>query len=120
MSAAFDHTALPDLSPIPRLRGPDGLQTMPSCAGDAAELIKALAHEARMRILCHLNQSEKTVGELEELLGLRQAAVSQQLARLRTQGLVQSRREGRMRLYSISDTRARAVVGLLHDLYCIG
>lgn len=91
-----------------------------SCAIDAANLIKALAHEARMRILCNLIEGEKSVGELEGLLGLRQAAVSQQLARLREQGLVASRRDGRTRLYRVSDARAHAVVSLVHRLYCVG
>ncbi len=91
----------------------------PSCAADAANLIKALAHEARMQILCHLIEGEKSVSELESLLGLRQAAVSQQLARLREQGLVASRREGRARLYRLSDRRAHAVVSLVHELYCV-
>lgn len=97
------------------LRGPAG-----SCAANAATLVKALAHEARMQILCHLIEGEKSVGELEALLGLRQAAVSQQLARLREQGLVTSRRDGRARLYRISDRRAHAVVSLVHQLYCVG
>lgn len=88
------------------------------CAADAASLVKALAHEARMQILCHLIEGEKSVGELESLLGLRQAAVSQQLARLRGQGLVASRRDGRARLYRVSDRRAQAVVSLVHQLYC--
>lgn len=92
----------------------------PSCAANAATLIKALAHEARMQILCHLIEGEKSVGELEALLGLRQAAVSQQLARLREQGLVTSRRDGRARLYRVSDQRAHAVVSLVHRLYCVG
>lgn len=119
MTLTFDAASQPPNLRAPDLPTPD-LQDRPTCAGDAADLIKALAHEARMRILCHLNEGERTVGELEQLLGLRQAAVSQQLARLRMQGLVESRREGRMRLYSIADPRARAVVGLLHRLYCIG
>lgn len=97
------------------LRGPAG-----SCAANAATLVKAMAHEARMQILCHLIEGEKSVGELETLLGLRQAAVSQQLARLREQGLVASRRDGRARLYRISDQRAHAVVSLVHQLYCLG
>ncbi len=102
-------------SDIIDLRRPAG-----SCAANAATLVKALAHEARMQILCHLIEGEKSVGELESLLGLRQAAVSQQLARLREQGLVTSRREGRARLYRISDQRAHAVVSLVHQLYCVG
>nr|WP_255418589.1 metalloregulator ArsR/SmtB family transcription factor [Paracoccus sp. JM45] len=84
----------------------------------ASGLMKALAHEGRLMILCHLSAGEKTVGELERLLGQRQAAVSQQLARLRTEGLVQSRRVGKARLYSVSDPRAAEVVALMYRLFC--
>lgn len=85
---------------------------------EASALMKALAHEGRLMILCHLSGGEKTVGELERLLGQRQAAVSQQLARLRTEGLVQSRRDGKARLYSVSDPRAAEVVALMYQLFC--
>lgn len=80
--------------------------------------MKALAHEGRMMILCHLSGGEKTVGQLEQLLGQRQAAVSQQLARLRAEGLVSSRRAGKARLYTVSDPRAAEVVGLMYRLFC--
>lgn len=84
----------------------------------ASALMKALAHEGRLMILCHLSAGEKTVGELERLLGQRQAAVSQQLARLRAEGLVQSRRDGKARLYSVADPRAAEVVALMYKLFC--
>lgn len=87
-------------------------------AAEAAALLKALAHEGRMMILCHLATGEKTVGELETLLGERQAAVSQKLARLRTEGLVACRAEGKSRHYSVADPRAAEVVALMHRLYC--
>lgn len=87
-------------------------------ATEAAAFLKALAHEGRMMILCHLSAGEKTVTELESLLGQRQAAVSQQLARLRAEGLVSCRREGKARLYSVSDARAAEVVGLMYRLFC--
>lgn len=87
-------------------------------AAEASALMKALAHEGRMMILCHLSGGEKTVGELERLLGQRQAAVSQQLARLRSEGLVRSRRDGKARLYSVSDPRAAEVVALMYRLFC--
>ncbi|SET60674.1 transcriptional regulator, ArsR family [Paracoccus homiensis] len=87
-------------------------------AAEAASFMKALAHEGRMMILCHLSGGEKTVGQLEQLLGQRQAAVSQQLARLRAEGLVSSRRAGKARLYTVSDPRAAEVVGLMYRLFC--
>lgn len=91
---------------------------MAARATEAATFLKALAHEGRMMILCHLASGERTVGELEELLGQRQAAVSQQLARLRAEGLVSCRRDGKARLYSVSDPRAAEVVGLMYRLFC--
>lgn len=87
-------------------------------ATEAAALLKALAHEGRMMILCHLSAGEKTVTELEHLLDQRQAAVSQQLARLRAEGLVTCRRDGKARLYSVADPRAAQVVDLMYRLFC--
>ncbi len=69
-------------------------------------------------ILCHLSSGEKSVTELEDLLCARQAAVSQQLARLRQDGLVTTRREGKAVYYSIADTRAARIMQLVHDLFC--
>jgi ArsR family transcriptional regulator len=87
-------------------------------AQDAAALLKALAHEGRLMILCALATGERSVGELEDLLGARQAAVSQQLARLRLEGLVTCRREGKSIYYSLGDTRVSRLVETLHDMYC--
>lgn len=87
-------------------------------AAEASAFMKALAHEGRMMILCHLSGGEKTVTELEALLGQRQAAVSQQLARLRAEGLVQCRRDGKARFYSVADPRAAEVVALMYRLFC--
>jgi ArsR family transcriptional regulator len=84
----------------------------------AAAFLKALAHEGRLLILCHLNTGEKSVTELERLLGQRQAAVSQQLARLRMEGLVRSRREGKAIHYSIGDPRAARMIALLYEIFC--
>lgn len=84
----------------------------------AAEFLKALSHEGRLMILCHLISGEKTVTALEDLLGARQAAVSQQLARLRADGLVSARRDGKAIHYSIRDPKAAAIVKVVHDLFC--
>jgi DNA-binding transcriptional ArsR family regulator len=84
----------------------------------AAALLKALSHEGRLMTLCHLSSGERSVSELEALLGARQAAVSQQLARLRLDGLVTTRREGKTIYYSISDARAAALMRVIYDLYC--
>lgn len=69
-------------------------------------------------ILCHLGAGEKSVGQLEHLLEIRQAAVSQMLARLREEGLVSTRREGKTVFYSLSDSNTEQVIGLLYSLFC--
>ncbi len=69
-------------------------------------------------ILCHITEGEKSVTELEDLIGARQSAVSQQLARLRIEGLVASRREGKAIYYSIADARVRALVRLMYQMFC--
>lgn len=84
----------------------------------ATEFMKALAHEGRLLILCRLATGEKSVTELEELLSSRQAAVSQQLARLRLEGLVSTRREGKTIYYSLKDARAVRMLELLFDMFC--
>jgi len=87
-------------------------------ASEAAAFLKTLAHEGRLMILCHLGNGEKSVGELESLLGSRQAAVSQMLARLREEGLVQTRREGKTIFYSLDDPNTREVITVLYRLFC--
>ena len=87
-------------------------------ARKAACFLKAMSHEGRLLILCHLATGEKSVTELEELLSLRQAAVSQQLARLRLEGLVDFRREGKAIYYRIGDDRAWHMIETVHDMFC--
>ncbi len=87
-------------------------------ARNAAAYLKTLAHEGRLMILCHLGDGEKSVGTLEQLLDMRQAAVSQMLARLRDEGLVQTRREGKTVFYSLADNNTAEVIGLLYRLFC--
>ena len=84
----------------------------------ASDILKALSHETRLLILWLLSESEKSVSELEELLALPQAAVSQQLARLRYDHLVSTRREGRVIHYSITSPEVSAVVTSLYVLLC--
>ena len=89
-----------------------------SSAHEASGLLKALAHEARLLILCLLVEEEKSVTEIEDLLKLRQPAVSQQLARLRADGLVQTRRDGKNIFYSLARPEVRAIIGVLHQAFC--
>lgn len=95
-------------------------EEMASRARAASNLLKALAHEGRLMIMCYLASGEKSVTELETRLETRQAAVSQQLARLRLEGLVQSRREGKTIYYSLSDPRAARVVQTVYEQFCSG
>jgi ArsR family transcriptional regulator len=87
-------------------------------AKNATEFLKALSHEGRLMILCHLAAGERSVTELEQLLSQRQAAVSQQLARLRLEGLVETRREGKAIYYRIKDGRTRQMLDILYDMFC--
>jgi ArsR family transcriptional regulator len=84
----------------------------------ASNFLKAMAHEGRLMILCYLANGEKSVTELEQLLDSRQASVSQQLARLRMDGLVDFRRDGKAIYYSLHNTKARRALDLLYDMYC--
>lgn len=97
---------------------PDDYEAMAESAKDASDLLRALAHEARLMILCMLVEGEKSVSELEAFLEMRQPTVSQQLARLRADRLVKTRREGKTIYYSLASEEARKVIGVLYDLYC--
>ncbi len=94
------------------------IDEMAGQAQSAANFLKALAHEGRLMILCHLSSGEKSVTELELLLASRQAAVSQQLARLRLEGLVACRREGKAIYYSLADEKVRRTIALFYDMFC--
>lgn len=84
----------------------------------ASEFLKALSHEARLVILCQLAEGEKSVTELEQSLNLRQPAVSQQLARLRADNLVATRRDGKNIYYSLARDEVREVISALHRAFC--
>lgn len=84
----------------------------------AAGLLKALSNKDRLQILCYLAERERNVSDLESLLGLRQPTLSQQLARLRADSLVKTRRDGKAIYYSLASDEVTAVIGVLSDLYC--
>jgi ArsR family transcriptional regulator len=94
------------------------IQDMMQNACNAANFLKSISHEGRLMILCHLSTGEKSVTELEELLSARQAAVSQQLSRLRTEGLVAPRRDGKAIYYRLTDQRAIRILEVVYDLFC--
>jgi len=89
-------------------------------ARDASRFLKALAHESRLLLLCLLSEKERSVGELEALLALRQPTVSQQLARLRLEGFVSTRRDGKTVYYSLANDDVRRVIGVVYDIFCGG
>ncbi|MBL4767160.1 MAG: winged helix-turn-helix transcriptional regulator [Rhodobacteraceae bacterium] len=96
----------------------DELDKMVDNATNASNFLKAISHEGRLMILCHLVTGEKSVTELEELLAARQAAVSQQLSRLRLEGLVIPRRDGKAIYYRLADDRPRRILEVVYELFC--
>ena len=99
--------------------GNAALQALTAKAAEAAALLKSLANEQRLLILCHLvSEGELSVGALGERLELSQSALSQHLARLREQRLVTFRRQSQTLYYSVSDPKAEQLLELLRDLYC--
>jgi ArsR family transcriptional regulator len=92
--------------------------SMRLAAEEAAAVLKALSNPSRLMILCQLAEGEFTVGAIEDRLGLGQAYVSQQLARLREEGLVTATRDGRLMRYRLSDPRVTPVIQTLYEQFC--
>lgn len=102
---------------------PEGTQqmdfdAMQRNASDAVNLLKGLANESRLMIMCVLSEGEVSVGQLNQRIKLSQSALSQHLAVLRDQELVQTRRESQTIYYRLSDTAAISIIKLLHNVYC--
>lgn len=114
-TTATDRSKLPVFNPDMSL---EDMDRMMRNAQEASNFLKAISHEGRLMILCHLASGEKSVTELEDLLSARQAAVSQQLSRLRLEGLVTPRREGKVIYYSLADDRARKIIEVVYDIFC--
>jgi len=89
-----------------------------AAAGQAVAALKVLAHEARLLLLCQISQGERSVGELEEQLGIRQPTLSQQLGVLRGEGVVNTRRSGKNIYYSVADPAMLEILAVLYRLYC--
>ena len=83
-----------------------------------AALLKNLAHSLRLQLLCHLAAGEKSVGDLEALSGASQSLVSQFLARMRRENLVQCRKEGKFVWYSVADPKVLQLIRALHRIFC--
>lgn len=87
-------------------------------AEEAARLLSAMANPKRLMALCNMLEGEKSVGELAEIVGLAPAALSQHLARMRDQRLVDTRRDGQTIYYRLASAEVRAVLETLYELYC--
>lgn len=90
----------------------------PEAAEQAARFLKSIAHRDRLRLLCALLQGEQTVAAIEKQVGASQSAISQHLARLKAEGTLASRRDGRQTFYSIADTTVRELIELLYLRFC--
>jgi DNA-binding transcriptional ArsR family regulator len=97
---------------------PEALGLMRENAGSAARLMKALANDSRLMILCYLDGKELSVSELNENLDLSQSALSQHLAVLRRDGLVKTRRDSQTIYYSLEGDQASRIISTLHDMFC--
>lgn len=96
----------------------ENLQSIQDNARRASTLLKAMSNQHRLLILCQLVPGEKSVGELEQIIGLSQSALSQHLARLRRDQLVKTRRSAQTIFYSLAGDEASAVIETLYGLYC--
>ena len=99
-------------------RPPFDVTAMRAHAGDAVQLLKALANENRLQVLCLLAEGERSVGEINALLDLSQSALSQHLARMREEGLVAYRRESQTLYYRIANPDVQKLVATLKSIFC--
>ena len=104
--------------PSRRVEAKPDIEELLDKAHDASEFLKALAHETRLVILCLLLDGRKSVGELEQKLKLSQPFVSQQLARLRADDLVEAERDGKNVYYSIARPEVIEIIGSLYRAFC--
>ena len=95
------------------------IATMETQSGKAAQLLNAMSNQKRLMIMCHLLECEKSVGEISELVQLRQSPLSQHLAKLRALGLVTTRRDGQSIYYSLSSPEVAAILETLYTIYCM-
>jgi ArsR family transcriptional regulator len=94
------------------------LKTLQSNATSVAEILKALAHETRLRVICAIGEGERSVLDMAETLGVGQSCLSQHLAKMRNLGILDIRRDANMIYYRIKDKRVLALVGALKDNFC--
>ena len=109
---------MPEDQISPAAPAPGFAEQMLEKATTTTMFLKAVSHPARLVLLCRLAEGPATVGEMEEMLGLAQAEVSKQLARLRADNLVTYRRDGRNVTYSIAEPRTLRLIQVLHTEFC--
>lgn len=109
---------IPEVECTGRCKGFPDIEKLMRNAHQASHFLKALSHETRLVLLCLLSEGERSVTDLENILALRQPAVSQQLARLRLDGLVSTRRDGKVIYYSIANEDIRQAIMLVYELFC--
>jgi ArsR family transcriptional regulator, virulence genes transcriptional regulator len=97
---------------------PSEIKAMQANAGEAVDVLRALSNESRLLVLCQLGAGEKSVGALNAAVGLSQSALSQHLAKLRSEGLVATRRDAQTIYYRIADPRVMQLVAALHGIFC--
>jgi DNA-binding transcriptional ArsR family regulator len=85
---------------------------------DICHLLRSLSHPQRMMVLCYLSQGDKTVSELQDLCNISQSQLSQFLVRMKSEGLIESRREGHYQIYSIADSRISKIIRSLENICC--
>jgi len=93
-------------------------QKMQDAADRASALLKTLGHPGRLMILCNLAEGERSVGDLADELEITQSALSQHLARMRSEGLVETRRDSQNVFYSVTDGEIRALIKSLYKIFC--
>lgn len=87
-------------------------------SGEAADFLKRLAHPSRLMVVCALVEGERSVRELEDMLGIRQPGLSQQIAQLREAGFIVGRKESKSMVYRLADGRVAEFVTTMHRLFC--
>lgn len=117
-SRRVDEYLMTDLEEVSAPENSTQLTELHDMASNACELLKAMANEWRLMILCQLSEEEKTVSELQELLGLSQSALSQHLAILRREKIVRSKKHAQSVTYSLAGDEATKVMETLHEVFC--
>lgn len=102
----------------PHSAAPLDQHKMQQAAAEASLFLRSIANQDRLLLLCQLTEGERSVGELEQLTGIQQPSLSQQLGVLRREGLIQPRKEGKFVFYRVDDPRVLAMLQSLYQIFC--